>query len=335
MRLVLAIFGAVLLVSGGAVAARAALDSQSAATNATIDRGVVDVNTTLGLQDASAAGTGVILTPNGEVLTNNHVIRGSTSVSVTVVSTGRTYAAQVVGYDISADVAVLQLEGASGLPTARIGSSAAITVGDPVQAVGNVGGTGGTPTVAGGTITALDQTITATDESNGTSEQLTGMIETNASVRPGDSGGPLVNAGQVVGIDTAGSDGFSIVAGSGAGFAIPIDTAVSVAQQIERRQGSAAVHIGTTAFLGVGVRGNAGGSGALVANVVPGSPADGAGIAAGDTITSVDGAGVASPNDLADLLVVRHPGQRVQVGWTDPSGAPHSATLRLANGPAA
>jgi S1-C subfamily serine protease len=325
----------VLLVVGGVVAARAALDSQSAATNATIDRGVVDVNTTLGLQDASAAGTGVILTSNGEVLTNNHVIRGSTSVSVTVVSTGRTYTAQVVGYDISADVAVLQLEGASGLPTARIGSSAAITVGDAVQAVGNVGGTGGTPTVAGGTITALGQTITATDESNGTSEQLTGMIETNASVRPGDSGGPLVNAGQVVGIDTAGSDGFSIVSGSGAGFAIPIDTAVSVARQIERRQGSSTVHIGTTAFLGVGVRGNTGGSGALVANVVPGSPADGAGIAAGDTINSVDGSSVVSPNDLANLLVVRHPGQRVQVGWIDPGGAPHSATLRLASGPAA
>jgi S1-C subfamily serine protease len=299
------------------------------------EAGVVTVNSVLRYQNAESAGTGMILSSDGEVLTNNHVIRGSTSISATVVSTGRTYQAVVVGYDIGADVAVLQLQGASGLPTARIGDSAAIAVGDAVLAVGNVGGTGGSPTISNGSVTALNQTITASDESNGTSEDLTGMIETDASVRPGDSGGPLLNAGRVVGIDTAGSDGFSIESGGGAGFAIPIDTAVGLARQIEARHGTAAIHIGATAFLGVSVRANPAGNGALVAGVVGGSPAESAGIAAGDTVTSIDGSSVDSPNGLADLLVVTHPGQRVQVGWTDSGGTAHSAALRLASGPAA
>ncbi len=172
----------------------------------TASPGLVDVNSTLGYEGASGAGTGIVLTSTGEILTNNHVIDGATSISVTDVGNGKTYKATVVGYDKSHDIAVLQLQGASGLKTAKIGDSSKATVGESVVAIGNAGGTGGTPSAAGGSIIALNQQITASDELGGASEQLTGLIEVNADVQPGDSGGSLVNsAGQVIGIDTAAS----------------------------------------------------------------------------------------------------------------------------------
>src|SRR5450631_462284 len=171
-----------------------------------VSPGLVDVVSTLGDENGEAAGTGMVLTSTGEVLTNNHVIDGATSISVTDIGNGRTYKASVVGYDKTQDVAVLQLQDASGLQTAKIGDSSKATVGESVVAVGNAGGAGGTPSAAGGSIIALNQHITASDELGGASEQLTGLIEVNADVQPGDSGGSLVNsAGQVVGIDTAAS----------------------------------------------------------------------------------------------------------------------------------
>ena len=191
-----------------------------------IDPGLVDVTSTLGYQQATAKGTGIVLTAGGEILTNNHVINGATSVSVTDIGNGKTYKATVVGYDDSKDVAVLQLTGASGLTVATLGDSSTVGVGNSVVALGNAEGLGGTPSVATGLVTALDQSITASDESSGTSEQLTGLIETNAGIEPGDSGGPLVNThGQVVGMDTAastnytfGGDGNGGFGGSGGGF---------------------------------------------------------------------------------------------------------------------
>jgi S1-C subfamily serine protease len=325
----------VLLLVAGLVAAHEALASQDNATTAVIDRGVVDVTTQLGQDDATAAGTGILLTPTGEVLTNNHVIRGGTSITVTVVTTGRTYGATVVGYDPGADVAVLQLQGASGLPVAQIGNSSSIVVGDAVQAVGNVGGVGGLPRVADGSVVALGVPITAVDDYNGTSEQLNNMIETNADVRPGDSGGPLVNAGEVVGIDTAGSDSFVLQAGQGYGFAIPIDTAISLAEQIQRGVGTSGVHIGATAFIGVTTSSSAGSGAVVVDAVVAGSPADQAGIVAGDTMDSFDGTPLQSPDDLANLLLPMHPGQQASISWTDSSGVTHTASVDLASGPAA
>ena len=163
-----------------------------------------------------------MLTSTGEILTNNHVIDGATSISVTDVGNGKTYKATVVGYDKSHDIAVLQLQGASGLKTAKIGDSSKATVGESVVAIGNAGGTGGTPSAAGGSIVALNQQITASDELGGASEQLTGLIEVNADVQPGDSGGSLVDsAGQVIGIDTAASgangDPFALYASGSAG----------------------------------------------------------------------------------------------------------------------
>ena len=147
-----------------------------------------------------------MLSSNGVVLTNNHVINGATAIKVTDIGNGKTYTATVVGYDASHDVAVIQLQGASGLTTASLGNSSTVQTGDNVTALGNAEGKGGTPSVASGTVTALNQSITASDELSGVSEQLTGLIETNAPIQPGDSGGSLVNSyGQVIGMDTAAS----------------------------------------------------------------------------------------------------------------------------------
>ena len=136
-----------------------------------VDPALVDVVSTEGDQGAVAAGTGIVLTSNGTVLTNNHVIRGATSIKVTDVGNGRTYTAKVVGYDASRDVAVIQLQNASGLTTASLGDSSSVQTGDSVTALGNAGGKGGTPSVATGTVTALNQGITASDEGSGVQQR--------------------------------------------------------------------------------------------------------------------------------------------------------------------
>ena len=312
------------------------------------DPGLVDIVSTLGYQQAQAAGTGLVLTSSGEVLTNNHVIDGATSITVTDIGNGRSYQAKVVGYDQTKDVAVLQLQGASGLQTVNLGNSSTATVGQKVVALGNAGGKGGTPSVVTGKITGLNAAITASDEGSGTSEQLSGLISHNAPIQPGDSGGPLVNtAGQVIGIDTAGSSSSSPYQAAQTtatqAFAIPINEALSVADQIEAGHASATVHIGATGFLGVEVtsasnaaaEGVPAGSGAPIAGVLPGSPAENAGITAGDVITSVDGQAVSSPSALQAAMEQHRPGDSVTIGWTDADGQSQSASVTLATGPAA
>jgi S1-C subfamily serine protease len=341
-----------------------------------VDPGLVDINTTLGYQQEQAAGTGIVLSSGGVILTNNHVINGATAISVTDIGNGKTYTASVVGYDRTKDIAVLQLHNASGLTTANLADSSTASVGQDVVGVGNAGGTGGTPSAAGGTVTALNQSITASDEGDGTSEQLTGLIETNADIQPGDSGGALVNtSGEVLGVDTAASAGFSFQSNdqsSGTqGFAIPINTALSIAHQIVAGNGSSTVHIGTTAFLGVkvspagssssgsgsgdngfggfgglfggnsgstGNTGNTGGgssstSGALIAGVVTNGPAQEGGLAQGDIITSVNGKTINTVNDLTNDLSAFHPGDKVTIGWTDSSGQTHTSSVQLSSGP--
>ena len=205
--------------AGAGAAATSKTELSTAQIANRIDPGLVDVTSTLGYQQATAKGTGIVLTSSGEILTNNHVINGATSVSVTDIGNGQTYKATVVGYDDSKDVAVLQLTGASGLTVATLGDSSTVGVGNSVVALGNAEGLGGTPSVATGSVTALDQSITASDESSGTSEQLTGLIETNAGIEPGDSGGPLVNThGQVVGMDTAASTNYTFGGEGNGGF---------------------------------------------------------------------------------------------------------------------
>jgi S1-C subfamily serine protease len=295
--------------------------------------GVVDINTVLKYQNAEAAGTGMILTSTGEILTNNHVIDGATSITVTVVSTGKTYTATVVGDDPTADVAVLQLSGASGLKTVSIGKSSTVTVGESVIAVGNAGGAGGVPSAVAGTVEALNQSITASDDNGSDSEQLTGMIMSNAPIQAGDSGGPLYNsAGQVIGMDTAGNAASDETAATQA-YSIPISTALSVAAQIESGKASSTVNIGYPAFLGIELTSGSGST--QIADVISGSAAEQAGLAAGDTITAIAGTAVATNTQLQAALATYKPGQTVTISWTDESGASHSAKVTLMTGPAA
>lgn len=296
--------------------------------------GLVIVNSTLGEQQEQAAGTGIVLTASGEVLTNNHVIAGATSVQAVDAGNGRTYTATVVGYDRSQDVAVLRLQGAQGLATAPLDAGAKPAVGDAVEAIGNAGGTGSL-TAAAGKISALNQSIVATDQASGSSEQLTGLIQVDADVRAGDSGGPLVDsAGRVIGIDTAAGSGFSFQGGATAGFAIPIGAALPIRSQIDAARSSATVHIGPSAQLGVLIQSGPTGGGAVVVQALPGEPAARAGLAAGDMITQVGGAAVDGPSALIALIDQYHPGQSISVSWVDQGGASRSATVTLGTGPA-
>ncbi len=334
--------------SGGATAtSKEVLSTSQIATR--VDPAIVDVTSTLGYAGATAKGTGIVLTSNGEILTNNHVINGATSVTVTDVGNGKTYKATVVGYDESHDIAVLQASGASGLTTASTGDSSTVRVGDTVVALGNAGGVDGTPSVADGSVTDLNQSITATDQASGSSEQLSGLIETNADIQAGDSGGPLVNEhGQIIGINTAASTnyqfggfgGFGDNGSSGSttqGYAVPINTALSIADQIEAGQGSATVHIGATAFLGLEIASSNQqfASGVVIAGTREGTPAANAGLTGGDVVTALDGKSVSTGTDIQNALIHHHPGDKISISWTDAYGQSHTATVTLATGPAA
>jgi S1-C subfamily serine protease len=343
--------------SNGNSSTGAGSPSNITAIAAKVSPALVDINTNLSYQNEQAAGTGMVLTSNGVILTNNHVIDGATSISVTDVGNAKTYDANVVGYDRTGDIAVIKLVGASGLQTVTTSQGTA-AVGQAVVGVGNAGGTGGTPSSAGGSITAVDQSITASDNSGGNSENLTGLIETNAGIEPGDSGGSLVNAsGQVIGMDTAASSSSQYQVSASQAYAIPIDTALTVAKQIQTGKASSTVHIGGTGFLGVSVQapadssqggfgagafggGGTGGataptSGAAVQSTLPGSAAAQAGLVAGDVITSLDGTSIGSATDLTNALEKHHPGDTVQLTWTDASGQSQTAGVKLASGPPA
>ncbi|MFP3713149.1 S1C family serine protease [Puerhibacterium sp. TATVAM-FAB25] len=344
-----------------------AATTQTDATPATADEatGVVVVETVLGYQDAEAAGTGIVLTSDGLVLTNNHVVAGATEIQVEVPGTGATYPATVVGTDASSDVAVLELDDGSGLATATLDDDGEPAVGDAVTAVGNAGGTGEL-VAADGTVTALEQTITTAAEGSAAGETLDGLIEVDADIVSGDSGGPLLDAeGEVVGVDTAASSGTADIVG----YAIDIDDAMAIVEQVLSGEETATVSLGYPAFLGVEVAseqtasaaypsragygygagtwsgGDAGlgtsstaataTAGALVAGVVAGTPAATAGLAAGDTITAVDGAAVGTADDLTADLAEHDPGDTVTVTWTDAAGQGHEADVTLAQGPVA
>lgn len=322
--------------NGSAPSAPASGPANASAIAQAIDPAVVDINGTLS-GGGQVAGTGMILTSSGIVLTNNHVIEGTTSLSLQLDGTGTTYSATVLGTDPTADIAVLQMNGASHLTTVPLGDSSSVSIGDSVVAIGNALGAGGAPAVTTGSVTALDQTITAGD-SGAATETLTGMIQMDAFIQPGDSGGPLVNAnGKIVGIDAAAqSAGRFGDQGSNIGYAIPINSALSIARQIEAGHASSTVQIGTRGVLGVEVSTTAQpGSGADVTGVQPGSPAARAGLAAGDLITSIDGQSISDNTALTTAMTGKRPGQSVTVGWTDPSGGHRSATVQLEAGPPA
>ena len=323
---------AVSAIAVSASAAAFAYSGRAATAAQSPNAGIVVIETNLGYQGGQAAGTGMVLTSSGEVLTNNHVIAGATSIKVIVPSTGRSYTAQVLGYSVTKDTAVLKLQNASGLATVTTGNSSTLKRGQLVRATGNAGGTGRLTTVTG-RITGLGRTITATDGQQ--SEQLTGLIETSTPIQPGDSGGPLLDSsGKVQGMNTAASrsGGYYFQDATSDAYAIPINAALKVVKQVESGANTLAVHIGATAFLGVQIAPGDGG-GVLIAGVVSGSTADTAGLQAGDQITAVDGHAVTSPNSLRSLLLQKHPGDQTTLTWVEASGSQHSATVTLASGP--
>jgi S1-C subfamily serine protease len=341
---------AVALAAGGTALATegstgGAVNTSAIATQT--DPALVDITSSLGYRQATAEGTGMVLTSTGEILTNNHVVAGATSIKVRDIGNGRTYRARVVGYSDSDDVAVLRLIGASGLATVSIGNSATVTTGQNIVALGNAEGRGGTPAVATGRVTGTGDSIIAQDEGDGVQEHLSGMIRTDANIEPGDSGGPLVNsAGQVVGMDTAASTSSSTGYGTTSAetttaFSIPIGRAIAIAQQIESGRSSATVHIGATAFLGVEVTpAQAGGSfgqasnGVVIAGVLPGTAAARAALGEGDTIVSVGGHQITSDSDLQKVIELYHPGNKVSVEWASQFGQTQTATVTLTAGPA-
>lgn len=297
--------------------------------------GIVDINTTINYGQEKAAGTGMVLSSDGEILTNNHVVNGATTISVTIISTGKTFTASVVGTDPTDDVAVLKLSGASGLTTAKLGDSSKVAVGDAVTAVGNAGGTGGVPSAADGTVTALNQTITAGDQNGTDSETLQGMIQVNAAVQAGDSGGPLYSAsGTVIGMDTAASTSAQTAA---TGFAIPIAKATSIASQIESGVSSSTIHTGNAGFLGVQLQNDSSGvasSGAAIEGVIANSAASRAGLQGGDTITAVNGTAISDAAGLSSAISGHKAGEQISLTWLDSAGQSHTATATLGTGPA-
>lgn len=318
LRVALVALAAVLaLVTPVTRAAAAPADPIAAAAQA--EPTVVRIDTEVDYQGVIGLGTGIVLDPGGQVLTNFHVVQGADRITGTV--GGQSYPAQLVGYDRKRDVAVIQLLGAAGLPAAVIGDSNALTPGEPVVALGNAMGSDGPLTREVGTVTAFGRTVQAEDALTGTSDELTGLMEFAAPVRAGDSGGPVVNgAGQVVGVTTAASVNFRMGPG-GKGFAIPINDAMGIAGQIRAGVPSDTVHIGPPVLLGVGVRtAPLDEPGVFIHEVMRGGPADLAGLRDGDVLTVLDGVPLDSSNTLTSVLDRHYPGDVIDLTWINGAG---------------
>ena len=304
---------------GGTTTGNAVAPAQSA--------GVVLIESDTG--SGVAAGTGMILTADGRVLTNYHVVAGSDKVAVTVADTGDTYTATVVGFDQSRDVALLQLKDARGLTTVKLDDDQ-VAVGDAVAAVGNASG-GGELVKAGGTVTATDQSLTVSSDSPwGSSEDLSGLIETNARAVPGDSGGPMFDAeNEVLGMTTAGSTR------ARTSYAVPISTALAVVEQIGTGQDAGTVRVGPAGYLGIRVADADEGSstGKTITEVVAGSPAETAGVISGSRLTKVGDTTIRSSTNLASVIRALEPGEQVTIEWTAPDGGRKTAAVTLGSSP--
>nr|WP_040751256.1 trypsin-like peptidase domain-containing protein [Nocardia transvalensis] len=303
-----------------------------AAVASTIEPHLANVNVALRPAGTSAAGSGIVLTADGEVLTSHHVVKGADSITVGDIGTGGQYSATVLGYDSDADIALLALSRAGGLPVARIGSSGALRIGDEVLAVGNAGGTG-SPTATPGTVTGLDSSIVARNSADYSRKELTGMVEIAAPVTSGQSGGALADRyGAVVGVITAATGDVSKAAGRASGYAVPIDRAMGVVRQIRSGTATETVHVGPTATLGV-ITQDAKPSGARIESALYGTPAYAAGLSEGEVITGIDGREIGSVRALKAALNLRKPNDSVHLDVLDADGSQRSVVVVLAPGP--
>ncbi|MGC3953699.1 MAG: trypsin-like peptidase domain-containing protein [Propionicimonas sp.] len=293
--------------------------------SSTQSTGVVLIDTTVDYGVGAAAGTGLVLSSDGIVVTNHHVVKSSTQVEVTDPATGNSYTADVIGYDPKTDVAVLKLEDASGLATVATDTSAVAT-GDDVTAVGNSNG-GGVLTAASGEVTDTDSDINVSGD-DGSTEHLTDLIEVDATVVPGDSGGALLDDdGEVVGMNVAASSNGST------GYAIPISTVLNLADQILAGDASGAVTLGYGPALGLQL--NTQGSHLLVVGVVNGSAADQAGVTPGSVLTEFNGEQLSDYSDLTAAMAKLSPGDTAKLSWVDADGTAQSATVTLGRAPLA
>jgi S1-C subfamily serine protease len=321
-------------LQGGQSIGQQATANEAAATAATAAQkvGVVTINTVLQYDTTEqAAGTGMILTSNGYILTNNHVVEDSTSISVTIQSTGQKYTATVVGTDKTADVAVLKLTGASGLHSVSFAAAEKVTAGESVYSVGNAEGTGNLVTAVGD-VGAVNQSLTIGSDSSDTAENLSGLIQLNSDVVSGDSGGPLFdNSGKVIGMVTAASNGSAQVTG----YAINIAQVLKVADAIENGTASSDIVYGYPAFAGINIaQTTTPTTGVPVASTFPGFPAAKAGITEGDSITAVNGVTVSTATGLSAAVQSHKVGETITVTYLDADGASHTVPVTLVAGPA-
>lgn len=324
-----AVLALLALLAPVAPAAPAAASPDVAAAQA--EPTVVRIDTAVEYQGVIGLGTGFVLDPGGQVLTNFHVVQGADQITGTL--GGRSYPAILLGYDRGRDVALLQLLGAGGLPAAAIGDSNALVPGEPVVALGNAMGSEAPLTREFGTVSGFGRTVNAEDTLTGTTDELTGLIEFAAPVRAGDSGGPLVNGvGQVVGITTAASVNFRMGPG-GKGFAIPINDAMGVANQIRAGIASDTVHIGPPVLLGVGVRTTPRDEpGVFIHEVLRGGPAERVGLIDGDILIALDGVTLDSSNTLTSMLDRHYPGDVLDLTWIDGGGQLRTGKAALTPG---
>jgi serine protease Do len=274
------------------------------------------------------AGSGFVLSSDGVIVTNNHVVAGASTITVTLAD-GRKLDARILGRDANADLAVLKVD-ATGLPAVKLGSSDTLVVGDEVVAIGNALALDGGPTVTQGIVSALDRTISAGDQGGAgqSTETLRHLLQTDAAINPGNSGGPLLNAaGEVVGINTA-------VAGDAQniGFALAIDKALPIINTLKTGQTPDQPFLGlSTVTLTPGIQRQLGldlSKGAVVAGVTPGSGAELAGLEQGDVITKIGGKDVASADEVSAAVADHKPGDQIDI-TIQRGGSTHTVTARI------
>jgi S1-C subfamily serine protease len=322
-----------LVLSGCSVAPAHLGGAASSSASRDIGAAIVNINGTV--PGGRIAGTGMVIAPDGTVLTNNHVVAGTTALTAQFGAGGRIYNVSVVGVDPTQDVAVIRLQGATALPTVPLETSGVVNLGDDVTAEGNALGRNGAPVVVTGQVISVDETLTVLSEGNHTQNTLAGLIQFNAPIQPGDSGGPLLDAaGRVIGMDTAASPTQGDQ-GASFGAAIPIDTAVGIAKQITAGASSPYIQSGHSGVLGLSVADAATHDGARVISLTRGDAAALAGIELGDVITAFAGTSVASAADFQTASQGWRPGDPVPVSWRDAAGTAHTATATLSPGPPA